>query len=560
LATKRLRSRILRLSNWEMSENGNIGLDGSRSAVTSAEGETSGLDVTVPVPGAVRSESELAVDTTVRIPSADFGADSGADAEETLAPDFAASDDLCGRTLQHFEVLECIGVGGMGSVYRAHDLSLDRTVALKVIRSEKVAAAAQRERFVREARSQARLSHPNVVPIYFIGEDDGLLFFAMELVEGEPLDALLARGEQIEWPRALELLHDVADALRMAHERDIVHRDIKPSNLLVDPTGLVKVADFGLAKNVSSGDSTEGMDVQLTQAGAVLGSPLYMSPEQGQGEAVDHRSDIYSLGATFYHLLTGNPPFTAKSPVGVIAKHLSAPVPPLCKALPTLPEGVARLVERMLAKDPADRFSDYDELMRAVRATRPNAIVPAGVVVRAIAFGVDLIPLLLLVALLDWAGMAVFGLYLVLGWWRFGQTLGKWLFKLRVRTVDNQPLPLWRCVIRAVLLFWGPLAVVVVVVISRSVFGVWGIGNAGPDYAGQRGLATLFVLIVTVLSGIHVFGLAWAGLRRHKRAWHDLLSGTMVVYHLPSAGSGSEDAYGEVAPGLLSRSSSSSGR
>ncbi len=540
-----------------MREINNTEKDSPRPAATSSKGETSGLDATVPVSPAMQSGSDPAVDATVRITDADSGADSGVDSEATLAPDLAIANDLCGRTLQHFQVQECIGVGGMGSVYRAHDLSLDRTVALKVIRSERVQAAAQRERFIREARSQARLSHPNVVPIYYIGEDDGLLFFAMELVEGEPLDVLLARGERIEWPRALDLLHDVADALRMAQERDIVHRDIKPSNLLVDPSGLVKVADFGLAKTVGSPDSGEAVDVQLTQAGTVLGSPLYMSPEQGQGETVDHRSDIYSLGATFYHLLTGRPPFESKSAVGVIAKHLAAPVPPLCKALPKLPEGVARLVERMLAKDPADRFSDYDELRRAVRAARPNAVVPAGVVVRAIAFGIDLIPLPPLAALLDWPGIVLYGVYLVLGWFFWGKTLGKWLFRLRVRTVDNGPPSLWRCVVRAVLLFWGPLVVSAIAGISRVVFGVWGPDDAMSVYAEHSGPATLLVVLAVVVMVIHGVGLVWAGFRSHKRTWHDLLSGTMVVYHMDSTGTSSGGASPEVTPGLMSRSSSS---
>jgi tRNA A-37 threonylcarbamoyl transferase component Bud32/uncharacterized RDD family membrane protein YckC len=547
-----------------MSENGNTGQDGPRPAATSSSGETSGLDATVPVSGVVLSPSDPAVDATVRIagtgPAAGISpATPGPEAAAPISgpgPAHATTDDLCGRTLQHFKVLDRIGAGGMGAVYRAHDLSLDRTVALKVIRSENVQAMAQRERFIREARSQARLSHPNVVPIYYIGEEDRLLFFAMELVEGEPLDALLARGERLEWPRALELLHDVADALRMAHERGIVHRDIKPSNLLVDPSGLVKVADFGLAKTMASGDAGDAVDVQLTQAGAVLGSPLYMSPEQGQGEQVDHRSDIYSLGATFYHLLTGHPPFESKSPVGVIAKHLSAPVPPLGKALPQLPEGVARLVERMLAKDPADRFADYDDLLRAVRAARPDAAAPAGLVVRGIALAIDLIPLVLLILLLDWAAIVVYGLYLVLGWWRFGKTLGKWLFQLRVRTVENEPPPLWRCVVRAVLLFWGPLLCVVLAAINRAVFGVWGVGDAGPAYSEEPALAKILVLLFFLIFVVHAFGLVWAGIRRHKRAWHDLLSGTMVVYHLPSTGGASGGGPGPPVPGPLSRSSS----
>ncbi len=545
MGTTGRRSRILRESapglgpnESSMSDNGSTGptapSPSAPSASAGSSGETSGLDATVPVSSSDPSSSDPAVEATVRIagsgPAAGISPSTSDPAESATGQ--GVTDDLCGRTLQHFKVIERIGVGGMGSVYRAHDLSLDRTVALKVIRAEKVAASAQRERFIREARSQARLSHPNVVPIYYIGEEEGLLFFAMELVDGEPLDRMLARGERLEWPRALELLHDVADALRMAHERGIVHRDIKPSNLLVDGSGMVKVADFGLAKSVT-GD--ESVDVQLTQQGTVLGSPLYMSPEQGQGEAVDHRSDIYSLGAAIYHLLTGRPPFEAKSPVGVIAKHMSAPVPRLLKEAPNVPEGVARLVERMLAKDPADRFEDYETLQRAVRAAFPNAAAPAGFFVRGMAFVVDVIPMTILITLFDVLGIVLASAYVVLGWWRFGKTFGKWLFKLRVRTVENEPLSLGRAFLRSVAWSWAWILFAGINVISRVVFGVWGVGGGGPTYARAPGLALALAILSGLIFLAYLIGLLWAGFRSHKRAWHDLVSGTMVVYHLPSA-------------------------
>jgi len=537
-----------------MSDSGDRGQDAQRPAMASLSGEASGLDATVPVSGVAPLRSDAAVEATVRIPPGGpaAGISPATRGAEGAAPERADTDDLCGRTLQHLKVLDRIGVGGMGSVYRAHDLSLDRTVALKVIRSEKVQATAQRERFVREARSQARLSHPNVVPIYYIGEEDGLVFFAMELVDGEALDGILARGERLDWPRALELLHDVADALRMAHERGIVHRDIKPSNLLVDPSGLVKVADFGLAKTANP----DAEDVQLTQEGAVLGSPLYMSPEQGQGEPVDHRSDIYSLGATFYHLLTGRPPYVAKSAVGVIAKHLSAPVPRLSKDLPKVPEGVARLVERMMAKDPADRFGDYESLLSAVRAARPDVAAPAGLFVRGMALGVDLILLAILAILLEPFVFFVAAAYFVLGWWRFGQTAGKWLFRLRVRTVENAPLPLWRCAFRAAALSWGLLAFGVVSAINRAALGVWGVGDFGPGHGEDPLLAKILVAATVLIFVVHLLGMVWAGIRRHKRAWHDLVSGTMVVYYLPSGGGASDPASGAVGLGPLSRSGS----
>lgn len=215
----------------------------------------------------------------------------------------SADDPLIGTRLHHFEVGELIGRGGMGAVYRARDLSLDRPVALKVIAGELAQHPLVRERFVREARAQARLNHHAVVPIYYIGQQQDLYFFAMELVEGAALDQRLEGNEPLDDEEAIDLLEQVASALRLAQQRGIVHRDIKPSNLLVDTEGRVKVADFGLAKAVDKPD-----DASLTQKGEVLGTPLYMAPEQGQGEATDHRADIYALGATFYHLCTGRPP------------------------------------------------------------------------------------------------------------------------------------------------------------------------------------------------------------------------------------------------------------
>src|SRR6185436_3182054 len=232
---------------------------------------------------------------------------------------------------------------------------LDRPVALKVLGSDIAHDPEVVARFVREARAQARLQHPNVTQIYFIGEDDGVHFFAMEYVAGPALDTVLETGERLAWPDALEYAIAAARGLRAALAEGFIHRDVKPSNLMLDRESSVKILDFGLVKSMRG-------DTELTRDGAILGSPLYMAPEQGRAEAVDHRSDIYSLGCALYHLLTGRPPFQAPSPVGIITMHVTDRPTPIKQLVPDVPEAVERIVDKMMAKQPRERFADYDAL------------------------------------------------------------------------------------------------------------------------------------------------------------------------------------------------------
>jgi len=440
-------------------------------------------------------------------------------------------EELPGRTLHHFRIIRRIGAGGMGAVFEAHDLSLDRPVAVKVIAAERGLDLTQRERFVREARSQARMVHPNVVQIHYIGEQDGMLFFAMELVPGEALDTLPDRGEKLEWERAIDLMVDVASALRQAHREGIVHRDIKPSNLLLDTDGHVKVADFGLAKKIESTPE----DLRITQAGALLGSPLYMSPEQGEGKPLDHRSDIYSLGATFYHLLAGRPPFDGDSAYVMISQHLSQELPALRKASPDVPEVLARVLERMMAKNPAQRYQDYDALIADLEDTRPRPVARAGFWVRVMAFAVDL-PILLLLALIfrKWA-LLIFVPYVVIGWWRRGKTLGKWIFQLRIRTQKDERLSFLRAAARFVVLNWGLIVIGVVATVRLWSVDLLPDGFEGSyddfrDYWVSNSEALLGVLVYTPVLFFQGLGLLWAGVRRHRLALHDLICRTQVVY------------------------------
>ena len=268
-------------------------------------------------------------------------------------------DALLGRRLGDFEVLEFLGRGGMGAVYKARQVSLDRLVALKVLAEPLSRNAAFVERFRREARAAAAVRHPNIIEVHAVGEDQGHQFIAMEFIEGETLAARLKREGRLGPAQAVDILRQTAAALRKAHEAGILHRDIKPSNILLDSDGLVKVADFGLAKRPDQ-------DVSLTQTGHSLGTPRYMSPEAFRNTGADARSDLYSLGATFYHALAGRPPFEGESSAELIAKHIEEAPPPLQELAPDTPAPLCRLIHRLLRKGPEDRYQSAAEVLDAL--------------------------------------------------------------------------------------------------------------------------------------------------------------------------------------------------
>ena len=284
---------------------------------------------------------------------------------ETLASP-AAPEKLPSR-MGPYEIRGVIGTGGMGVVYQGWDERLNRGVAVKTLKPELAREPAFCERFVREARAVASLSHPNVTQIYYIGEEEGRPFFAMEFLEGKPLDALLREEGKLAHSRAIELIRQAALGLKAAAARGVIHRDIKPSNLVLTREGVLKVTDFGLAKMVVA-------DSGLTLAGEVLGSPNYLAPEQASGAAADLRSDIYSLGATLYELLTGRPPFEGPTPVSIILKHVREPLRSPRQFSPELPIPLVTLTQRMLAKRPEDRPKDYDTLLRDM----DRLLVPMG--------------------------------------------------------------------------------------------------------------------------------------------------------------------------------------
>jgi serine/threonine-protein kinase len=266
--------------------------------------------------------------------------------------------DLVGKKLKDYYVLRRLGRGAMAEVYLAQQTSLGRQVALKVLNAELAHDPTYVQRFQQEARAAAALVHAGIVQIYEVGQEEGVHFITQEYVPGRNLGEVIKGQGRLGPGVTLDILRQVAAALSKAASEGIVHRDIKPENIMLARSGEVKVADFGLAR----AQGTEGLN--LTQVGITMGTPLYMSPEQIEGRPLDSRSDIYSLGVTAYHMLCGVPPFEGDTPLAVAVQHLNQSPVPLEKRQADIPKSVARVVERMLAKKPADRFADPPALLR----------------------------------------------------------------------------------------------------------------------------------------------------------------------------------------------------
>jgi eukaryotic-like serine/threonine-protein kinase len=272
---------------------------------------------------------------------------------------------MTGRQLAHFRLIEQIGMGGMGVVYRAHDERLDRSVAIKVLPPDNFSDPASSSRLLREARTASHLNHPNICTIYEVGEADGQAFIAMELVEGQPLSALLASGV-LPGGEVLRYGLQMADALAHAHQRGVVHRDFKSANVVVTPDGRAKVLDFGLARRMPprdpAADSTVTQDT-LTTPGQIAGTLAYMAPEQLHGLPADERSDIWALGVVLYEMAAGVRPFKGDTAFDLSSAILHEPFPPLSGRLPG---SVGTVVEQCLAKDPAKRYQQAEELRAAL--------------------------------------------------------------------------------------------------------------------------------------------------------------------------------------------------
>jgi serine/threonine-protein kinase len=283
-----------------------------------------------------------------------------------------AQPDLSGRKLGDFRLLRRLGRGAMAEVYLAEQESLKRQVAIKVLKSQLAQDAVYVQRFHHEAQAAASLVHANIVQIHDVGCVDGIHYIAQEYVAGQNLNELLSRFGVPDVPRAVSIMRQVAAALQKAADHGIVHRDIKPENIMLARTGEVKVADFGLARLTNAAGA-----VGLTQVGVTMGTPLYMSPEQVEGRALDARSDLYSFGVTCYHMLAGRPPFTGDTTLGVAVQHLTAQPGRLDELRPDLPPALCRCVHKLLSKDPAQRYASPRELLADLRGLSIDGDEPA---------------------------------------------------------------------------------------------------------------------------------------------------------------------------------------
>ena len=269
----------------------------------------------------------------------------------------ASVDPVVGREVGGYRILALLGKGGMGRVYKATQLSLDRLVAIKILSKQYSNNAAFIERFRREAVSLAKLSHPNIVAVYDVGESEGSHYFSMEYMPNGTIAQQISHGRKLPLERALRLMIDVARGLTFAEEKGVVHRDIKPENMMLDSTDCVKICDLGIAHTISEGPWRN------TPKG-VFGSPHYIAPEQARGETTDHRADIYSLGASFYRVLTGKTLFVGTSARDLILKQINETPGPIAELEPALPPELCRAIEKMIRKDLCERYQSANEVVK----------------------------------------------------------------------------------------------------------------------------------------------------------------------------------------------------
>jgi ligand-binding sensor domain-containing protein len=266
-----------------------------------------------------------------------------------------------GKTIGTYQIVEQVGRGGMATVFKAYQPSMDRYVAIKILPSHFTEDASFVGRFTQEARTLARLEHPHILPVHDYGEQEGTTYLVMRYVEAGTLKDVITRGGPMELREAARVMGQVGSALDYAHSQDVIHRDIKPSNVLVDERGNTFLTDFGIAKLVAE-------TAQFTASGAVIGTPAYMAPEQGMGQPVDYRCDIYSLGVVLYELVTGRVPYEAETPLAVLLKHVNDPLPLPRQIKPDLPEAVERVILKAMAKAPDARFQSAQQMVDAMAA------------------------------------------------------------------------------------------------------------------------------------------------------------------------------------------------
>ncbi len=303
------------------------------------------------------------------LPLRDIAVEKGLLQPDQVPTEPAPQEPSVTQRIGDFELVEKIGQGGMGSVYKARQISMDRPVALKLLPENLARDPQFVSRFYREARASARLDHPNVIRGIAVGEVEGSHYFAMEYVQGKSLSQILKEQPQLPMDKVLDIMLQVTRALGHAHARDIIHRDLKPGNILITDDGVAKLADLGLAKRLDSAVSA------LTQSGSGMGTPYYMPPEQARdAKRADKASDVYALGATFYHIATGQVPFSGDTPAHVLMAHLKETAAPAHKVRQEIPERLSLVIGKMMAKDPLNRFPDAGAVLEALeKVTLPKA-------------------------------------------------------------------------------------------------------------------------------------------------------------------------------------------
>lgn len=441
------------------------------------------------------------------------------------------------RQFGPFQILGTLGHGGMGVVYKAHDPRLDRVVAIKVISDTLAADPEIVQRFFREARAAAGLNHPHVINVHAIDEYSGTPYLVMEHIDGVSLQDLLNERGHLPWVQACDYVLQAAGGLAAAAAKGIVHRDVKPSNIMVTREGLVKITDFGLAKPASMGQG-------VTQTGFVIGTPLYMAPEQGRGQTCDFRADMYALGATLYHLVAGVPPYQAENPVDVLVQHASSPIPHLPDSLQTYPPFLTEVLSRMMAKDPKDRYASYTDLIRDLESLVRVPTVYARFGRRANATMIDFILLLLGQVILGFLFHAITGvdlleiysdegksatplasaafvfalgtIYYVESQRRCGQTIGRRAMKIELRS-RNGRIPTPQRIFARYMCSYGTI-----------ILAVWTLTPL-KERALPSILGIPLVIILALGSALAILGTLLVLFTRERRALHDIICGTVVV-------------------------------
>jgi len=473
-----------------------------------------------------------------------------------------------GTLIGPYRIERLVGEGAMGKVFIATDLNLQRRVAIKILSGDLRGKTDFVARFRREARSVARLNHPNIVQIYFTGTHGEVPYYAMEFVDGDNLETILKRDGAISPQLAVDQMIQAARGLAAAAAEGVIHRDVKPSNMVVEKSGIIKITDFGLAKLASS-------QSELTMTGTIVGTPWYMSPEQGEGRDLDFRADIYSLGASFYHLLVGGPPFDAKSPVSIILKHINQKLDSPDARNKKIPSGLAAVIRKMMAKNVKNRYGSYKELIGDLEALRrgrtpraanwkenapplrpaadgpkprsyvieePRAgggeevrLVRCGTVRRILAFAIDIAALQLLFKLFTlgffpqlpaWNGIFLLltFLYFFLGDAKGGITLGKVLFRCRVGNKEGEDLGLMRGFLRTVPVYFLLFAVRELS-FCQALEGLRGMLSPGLDPKAIASSIDTFSFSCTIWA---ILSLGWLVMSPAPGGVHDQISGASL--------------------------------